>query len=94
MKLIAHIFLFIFIAFLSTPIIVTMIEKSSDNSMFFNMSEDEQVQKEVKNIAYFVPFQATFILKRTIKSSLIHSENLSKHNNITKSIFSPPPNYS
>jgi len=91
MKLIARIFLFIFIAFLSTPVIITLIEKSSDTSIFFNMSEEEEVQKEFKSTAFFISYQFSFQFKRTIKSSIIMSENLSKHDKVSKSIFSPPP---
>lgn len=93
MRLVARIFLFVFIAFLSTPIIVTLLEKSSDTSIYFNMSdEEEQVQKEIKDLAFMVSFQVPFRLKRTIiKSSLILSENLSKQDKVSRSIFSPPP---
>lgn len=92
MKLVARLFLILFIAFLSTPTIVTLIEKSSDTSMFFSMSEEEQVKKEVKVLVYFVNFSAAFELKKVAKRSLILCENLSKHDHISRKIFSPPPN--
>ncbi|WP_413997835.1 hypothetical protein ACMDB5_08510 [Flavobacterium sp. W1B] len=95
MKLIASLFLFLFIAFLSTPTIVTMIEKSCDTSMFFNISEEEHhSHKEIKNFVYtnnssYIGFNDGKINK----SSLILSENLSKHDNVSASIFAPPPNF-
>ena len=92
MKLIARLFLFLFIAFLSTPTIIKLIEKSNDTSIFFIMSEEEHVKKEVKNLLYIVDSSSSFELKRTIGRSLILSENLSKHDNISRQIFSPPPN--
>lgn len=95
MKIIASLFLFLFLAFLSTPAIVTVIEKSCDTSMFFNLSEEEQhTHKEIKSFVYdnnssYIGFNDGKINK----SSLIHSENLSKHDNVSASIFSPPPNF-
>ena len=92
MKFIARIFLFLFIAFLSTPAVVTMIEKTCDTSVFFSLSEEEQIQKEVKNFAYHTNIEFGFLVGKYNKSSLILSENLSKHDKISTSIFSPPPN--
>ncbi len=94
MKLLASLLLFLFIAFLSTPAIVTVIEKSCDTSMFFNMTEEEiHSHKEIKNILYtnnssYIGFSD----EKINSSSLILSENLSKHDNVSASIFSPPPN--
>jgi hypothetical protein len=92
MKLIARLFLFLFIAFLSTPAIITVIEKSTDTTIFFSMSEEEHAKKEVKNLPYIVATTSTFELEETIVKSLILSENLSKHDKISRQIFSPPPN--
>ena len=92
MKLIARIFLFLFIAFLATPTIVTMIEKSCDTSVFFSLSEEEHTQKEVKVFAYYTEFETGLLTGKHNKSNLILSENLSKHDKITATIFSPPPN--
>lgn len=91
MKLTARIFLLLFIAFLATPPIVTMIEKSCDTSVFFTLSEEEHTQKEVKVYAYHDEALVGFLRGSYGKSSLILSENLSKHDKITPSIFSPPP---
>ena len=91
MKLIARFFLFLFIAFLSAPTIIKLIEKSSDTSMFYSMSEEELAKKEVKNLVFIDAVTVTFVLERKLVSSLIHSENLSKHDNVSKSIFTPPP---
>lgn len=91
MKLIARFFLFLFIAFLSTPTIIKLIEKSTDTSMFYSMSEEEHAKKEVKNLVYIVASNSTFEIKRTAVRSLILSENLSKHDNVSRTIFTPPP---
>ncbi len=91
MKLTARFFLIVFILFLSTPTLVKLIEKSTHTSVFFSVSEEEQVKKEVKSLVYFVTTPAIFELKVAIKRNLILSENLSKHDKISKKIFSPPP---
>jgi hypothetical protein len=91
MKFIARIFLFLFIASISTPAIVSMIEKSCDTSILFNLSEEEHTQKEVKDFVYYTDIEFKFLLGHYNKSSLILSENLSKHDKISSSIFSPPP---
>lgn len=91
MKLIARFFLFLFIAFLSTPTIIKLIEQSTDTSMFYSMSEEEHAKKEVKNLLYIVTSASTFELKSVTVRSLILSENLSKHDNVSRSIFTPPP---
>lgn len=91
MKLIARFFLFLFIAFLSTPTIIKLIEQSTDTSMFYSMSEEEHAKKEVKNLLYIVTSASAFELKSVTVRSLILSENLSKHDNVSRSIFTPPP---
>ena len=91
MKLIAHFFLFLFIAFLSTPTIVKLIEKSTDTTIFYSMSEEEHAKKEVKNLVYLETSTVMLELKKTLVKSLILSTNLSKHDNVSKSIFTPPP---
>jgi hypothetical protein len=91
MKLISKIFLIVFIAFLITPTVVTVIEKSADISIFYSISEDEHPYKEIKTFFYLDPLTEVVILLKS-PSIVILSENLSKHDNITSSIFIPPPN--
>ncbi|WP_255512744.1 hypothetical protein [Flavobacterium sp. GT3R68] len=90
MKFAVKIMLFVFVIFLSTPTIVSLIEKSTDTSCFYSMSEDELSHKEIK--AEF-KFDSNYELINLsgFTSSLILSENLSKHDNIAGSIFIPPP---
>lgn len=93
MKFAVKIVLLIFIAFLSTPTIVSLIEKKANTSMFYSMSEEEQVHKEMKQIKAdlkFYDFNFFNFSKKT--SSLIVSENKSKHDKVSSTIFSPPPN--
>jgi hypothetical protein len=92
MKKIAYILLTIFIAFLSTPPIVTMIEKTCDVSAFYSFSEEEHSHKEVKVYVYHPVFHGEFVLPMFDKTNLILSEKLSKHDKISATIFAPPPN--
>lgn len=90
MKFAANILLFLFITFLSTPTIISVIEKNCDTSYFYNLSEEEQSQKEIKAEFKFEP-SFTFAYFETKKSELIDSENFLKHDNIASAIFIPPP---
>ena len=91
MKMISKIFLIIFIAFLATPTIVTVIEKTADISIFYTVSEEEHAHKEIKTFFYLDNF-SDVILPAEPSATTILSENLSKHGNVTASIFIPPPN--
>ena len=90
MKLIAQILLFVFITFLLTPTIVSAIEKSTDTSITYSFFEEEQSHKQIKAIFHFdVAYEIIHVSELT--SSLILSENLSKHDIIASTIFIPPP---
>ena len=90
MKFTVKILIFIFIIFLSTPTIVSLIEKNTDISFFYSSAELEDMHKDVKLEFKFDTFSFAFF-NLPIKSRLILSENLSKHDNILSSIFIPPP---
>lgn len=92
MKLIARCILFIFVAFLSTPTIVTLIEKNTDISMFYNFAEEEN-HKDIKEIKanLNLGFDYPFIELNPIRDSKIISQNLLRHDNSAEEIFIPPP---
>jgi hypothetical protein len=90
MKKIAQILLFVFIAFLVTPTIISVIEKSADISVFYNFSEEEQAHKDIKAVFNSDLVIAPVNLSK-LNSGLIQSENLSKHDKISSKIFIPPP---
>jgi len=94
MKLIAKVLLFIFIAFLTTPTIVTVIKKTTNSSLFFSFSEEEKAHQDIKVAVYSPIFEHDFIVLNPKKSKLIVSENIVKLDNISPSIFAPPPNLS
>lgn len=90
MKITAQILLFVFITFLVTPTIVSVIKKSADMSVFYSFSEEEKAHKEIKAVFNSDVVIYPVNLSR-LDSGLIHSENLSKHDKISSKIFIPPP---
>lgn len=82
--------MFVFITFLATPTIVSVIKKSADMSVFYSFSEEEKAQKEIKAIFNSDLENVPNNLSQ-LNSSLIRSENLSKHDKIASKIFIPPP---
>ena len=90
MKIAVKIVIFVFFIFLSTPTIVSLIEKNTDISFFYSAAELEEINKDVKSEFKFDTFSILFFSQPRM-SSLILSENLSKHDNISSAIFIPPP---
>ena len=90
MKMMAQLLLFVFITFLATPTVVSVIKKSADTSIFYSFSEEEKANKEIKAIFYFDTVHAPVLLSN-LNSGIIQSENLSKHDKIASKIFIPPP---
>jgi len=92
MKLVARILMVLFIAFLSAPTIVTLIEKSTDVSLFYSFTEEE-IHKDLKEVKvdFKQQFDYPFLDSKIKLNSEIVSENLSHHDNVTSTIFSPPP---
>lgn len=91
MKVLARILLFIFIAFLSTPTIVQAIKKSNSATMSISLSEEE-VHKELKSIVHPAILEHGVLVALYIEKKTIISENIVKLDNISPSIFAPPPN--
>ncbi|MBQ0907980.1 hypothetical protein KBJ98_04620 [Flavobacterium sp. F-328] len=94
MKSVAPILLFFFIAFLSTPTIVSLIENDTDISMFYSFSEEE-VNKNFKEIKAELKqnFDYPIVVAKPSLNSEIISENLSRHDTVLEKIFSPPPEF-
>ena len=91
LKILARRLLFIFIAFLSTPTIVQAIKKGTNTAISFNCAEEE-VHKELKSIVHPVVLEHEVVLPVYIQKKTIVSENIVKLDNISPSIFAPPPN--
>ena len=93
MKLVARILLFIFIAFLSTPTIVAMIKKSNNAAITISISEEEKSHKEIKAAVYVDAVNQELTTPVFTESKIILSGNIVKLDNISPSIFAPPPNF-
>ena len=95
MKFLSRLLVIVFIAFLSTPTVVTLIEKSTDTSLFYSFAEEE-IHKELKEIKADIKqhFDYPFLDLQINKNTAIISENLSRHDNVASEIFSPPPEFS
>lgn len=91
MKILARILLFIFIAFLSTPTIVQALKKGNNTAISFSIAEEE-VHKELKNIVQPNILEHEVLIPVCIEKKTIISENIVKLDNISPSIFAPPPN--
>lgn len=92
MKFVARIVLFLFVAFLSAPTLIALIEKDTDTSLCYSFNEEE-LQKDMKEIKADLSqeFVISFNYVPLFKKAKIISENLSKHDNFASVIFSPPP---
>ncbi|NNT71425.1 hypothetical protein HKT18_04260 [Flavobacterium sp. IMCC34852] len=91
MRFIAGFILAIFVTFLSTPTVVTLIKKSADISVFYSFAEEE-IHKDIKEVkALKQCFDYPFTESELNSDSIIISENLSRHDNVSEEIFSPPP---
>ncbi len=95
MNFFAKLLLLVFVTFLSTPTVVTLIEKNSDISMFYSFAEEE-IHKELKEVKAEVKqhFVYPFLELKIQTNTTIISENLSRHDNVSSEIISPPPEFS
>ena len=69
---------------------MSLIEKATDTSCFYSMTEEEVSQKEIKS-EYIVDYSYPVINLFIQKNSKIHSVNLLRHDSISSKIFIPPP---
>ena len=92
MKLIVKFILFVFVTFLTTPTIVTLIEQNTDISMFYSFAEEEN-HKDLKEIKADLRLTCDYPFMDTVgcQNSIIIFENLTRHDNIAEEIFIPPP---
>ncbi len=94
---IAFTFTFILTVITIAPAVLTLVEKNSDVSLFFDLGEEEEGKngKESKKDLEIKVFQAQsndiFFLKETRKQTL--SVYNKTYNSVYKQVFSPPPQY-
>ena len=85
MKIIVKFLIVFFLTFLSTPTIVSLVEKKVTISYSYDNSESDEFQKELKTDFIFasLPYPLFNVKKKLIT---ILSENLNKHDAISKKI--------
>jgi hypothetical protein len=90
MKIIVKFLIVFFLTFLSTPTIISLVEKKVAISFSYDNSESDEFQKELKTDFIFasLPYPLFNVKKKSIT---ILSENLNKHDSISKKIVIPPP---
>lgn len=92
MKFLCILFSFFFITFLSTPTIISLIDKEVDTSYFYTMCEEEEENNvcfdEIKSVAS--SDLTNFFFHSTNSSNVSIETNLS-FTNLAHQIFSPPP---
>ena len=95
MKFLARFLLVFFVFFLATPTIVSVVKKNTDISMFYSFNEEE-IQKDFKELKADLSsnYEVTILNFTNATTSKIVSENLSRHDNVSEQIFSPPPELS
>lgn len=94
MKVLVSILLFLFLSFLMAPTVISLVKDDADTSMAYSVTEEE-IQKEIKEIKEVkaqpgYEFAILLFSGYTVTSKIV-SENLQKHDNISREIFSPPP---
>lgn len=94
MKVFVSILLFLFLSFLTAPTVISLVKDDADTSMVYSLNEEE-IQKEIKEIKEVKAQPGhefnVVLFSGYNTSSKIVSENLQKHDNISREIFSPPP---
>lgn len=96
MKTTISLLLILFVTSIATPTIISLLEKNIDMSSFYSFSEEEESNKEPKEIKGDVKplFDYPFFTRKINTCITIISENDSRHDNVSPSIFSPPPELS
>ncbi|MCZ8332161.1 MAG: hypothetical protein O9282_12685 [Flavobacterium sp.] len=92
MKFLVQFILVLFVAFLVTPTVVSIIEKKNDVSIFFSLAEEE-IHKELKEVKADLKLYYCLNISKTVKKLKIISEKLSEHDKVSSIIFSPPPEF-
>ncbi|MGL2964218.1 hypothetical protein ACSVH2_10410 [Flavobacterium sp. RSB2_4_14] len=94
MKFVSSIILFLFLAFLLTPTIVTLIDNKTDTSLFYSFCEEE-IHKDLKLLKGTLPKHTISFLSKKVKlkKTKIFSQTESKNDNFLEEIFSPPPQF-
>lgn len=93
MKFAVKIVLLMFLTFIVTPTVVSLIKEDVDTSMVYSMSEEEHHNHSHKELKAEVVMTDYLIFSNytASSSSLIISQHSLKYDNASSAIFSPPP---
>ncbi len=93
MKFAVKIVLLMFLTFIVTPTVVSLIKEDIDTSMVYSMSEEEQHNHGCKELKadFKIADYIIFSNYTASSSSLIISQHTLKYDNAASTIFSPPP---
>ena len=93
MKFAVKIVLLMFLTFIVTPTVVSLIKEDVDTSIVYSMSEEEQHTNCCKELKaeFKIADYLTFSNYTACSSSLIISQHTLKYDNASSAIFSPPP---
>ncbi len=94
MKVVVSFLVFLLITFLSTPTIISVLDKDADISYFYTLSEEEEENQvsfdEIKSVALSSQELLSFFYNSSATLNVAILANLS-FTNLAHQIFSPPP---
>ena len=94
MKVVVSFLVFLLITFLSTPTIISVLDKDADISYFYTLSEEEEENQvsfdEIKSVALSSQELLSFFYNSSVTLHVAMVANLS-FTNLAHQIFSPPP---
>lgn len=96
MKVVVSFLVFLLITFLSTPTIISVLDKDADISYFYTLSEEEEEEEnqvsfdEIKSVALSSQELLSFFYNSSATLNVAILANLS-FTNLAHQIFSPPP---
>jgi len=95
MKVLVSFLVFLLITFLSTPTIISVLDKDADISYFYTLSEEEENQvsfDEIKSVALSSQELLSLFYNSSVTLNVAMVANLS-FTNLAHQIFSPPPEF-
>ena len=97
MKFKATLLLFLFVAFLATPAIITLSNRDADISVFFSLTEEENHVKLHQPVSEFEIKKNKFnitAIQFLKQKKLDGSRYVNHYNDVDLEILSPPPRHS
>jgi hypothetical protein len=92
MKICIKIVIFLFLLFLATPTIVSLLANENDKELIIVCSVEEEIQKDIKEVKVVPSLVFEFaVFIPLAKKAAITSKYLQEHTNVFGDIFLPPP---